>query len=946
MDPSIIWSAAKWISTQLINEGNFLLGVQDQVYDLERELKYIALHLRVADSGEEVGDEELRLFTVKIREVAFRAEDVVDNYIIQVASASSSNTAANANGGNCLRKFLCFLRSSPDIHSIGKETEVIRKSIQKEVDLLKDFRNTRFIAQGEGSDKPWPHPKVMQTYPHTPDAYVVGREKDVEELVQRLTNKMEARFMAIVGAGGLGKTTLARMIYNDNRIKDHFKPTAWVRVSQQWDPKDLLSEILRQTKGISPEERISIRNWSEPEFVEAINCFLSEKPYLIVLDDVWARKAWLSIYAALAHTGSGSKVIITSRRGLYFPLPVDDRCFTHRPRFLNEEQSLELFYKIALEGRDPQSTVDDDAIQLGREMIARCDGLPLGVVTLAGLLRTKDASEWEEASRSFNSIILNVQGPPQYGRSLYQNLTLSYYDLPHYLKPCFLYFALFPEDAEISAKMLTRMWIAEGFVATHDELVQRNESVEDVAQCYLDELIQRCVVQVVAKSFTTGKAKKCRLHDLTHNFCIAKAEEQCFLRVFSSTNQSNISTLSSTQLRRVSILESEVSLPTQCSHTRSLIQFGEKELNLKARCKDLKMLRILILHGAKIDDGYLPEELGNLKLLRHLALINTNIKNLPESIGNLSNLLYLEYTVKDTLAKGVTLPNVLWRMKLLRHLYLDEKFTFSEGLRLHTLINLQTLWAIRLSPSQRADSEMDRLSSSLRKLGILQLQRQGLLDDLFQSPCMTSGNLVNLKLQWISGVKLKSMEPLHKYCHRLKKLTLLGRVGEDSQLQFPPSLVKLALRNSELNLYDPMVAAGRLDYLKFLCLGNGAYRGTKMICNSHAFRHLEELHLLDLDDLEEWWLEEGAMPQLKKLLLFRCRRLERLPQGLKSIRTLQQLKIWFMRTTFCYRLFRQGQAIDYEFEAGAADEGEKGEDFHIIQHISHVHFKYVGKQSF
>ncbi|GAB4837409.1 hypothetical protein Ancab_039599 [Ancistrocladus abbreviatus] len=249
---------------------------------------------------------------------------------------------------------------------------------------------------------------------------------------------------------------IARMIYNDIRIKNHFKTTAWVTVSQQWDPKDLLFEILSQTRGISLQQMISIRNWSEREFVEAINRFLSEKAYLIVLDDMWARKAWVSIYAALAHRGSGSEVIITSRRELDLPLPVDDRCFTHRPRLLNEEQSLKLFNKIAWEGRDPQSTVEDGAIRLGREMIKSCEGLPLGVVTLAGLLRTKDASEWEDVSRTF-SIILNVQGPPQYGRSLYQTLTLSYYDLPHYLKPCFLYLASFPEDLEISTKMLARM---------------------------------------------------------------------------------------------------------------------------------------------------------------------------------------------------------------------------------------------------------------------------------------------------------------------------------------------------------------------------------------------------------------------------------------------------------------------------------------------------------
>ncbi|GAB4837187.1 hypothetical protein Ancab_039553 [Ancistrocladus abbreviatus] len=462
MAGAVVSSVANWIGTQLNNEVGFLLGVEKQVQSLKRDLEYIALHLREADSGEEGDDDKLRIFTEEIRQIAFDAEDAVDNYTLKFGSSSSTNVC-----GNFLEKFLRILCrcSCLDIYFIGKETEAICKSANAAVERFKKFQN---IAPGESSNQPRPHPGVMQTYPHTEDAYVVLRDNDVEDLVRQLTNHQEARVVAIVGAGGIGKTTLARIVYNDIRIEDHFKPTAWVTVSQQWDPKDLLFQILRQTKDISDEERKTIKSWEVQEFVSAIYRFLSEKPYLIVLDHMWETKAWVSIYPALAHRGSRSKVIITSRRELDLPLPVDDRrCFTHRPRLLNENESLELFNRIALEGRDPQSTVDDGAIRLGREMINRCDGLPLGVVTLAGLLRTKDASEWEDVSRTFKSIILNVQGPPQYGRSLYQTLTLSYYDLPHYLKPCFLHLASFPEDFEISAKMLARMWIAEGFAEYH-----------------------------------------------------------------------------------------------------------------------------------------------------------------------------------------------------------------------------------------------------------------------------------------------------------------------------------------------------------------------------------------------------------------------------------------------------------------------------------------------
>ncbi|GAB4837517.1 hypothetical protein Ancab_039613 [Ancistrocladus abbreviatus] len=839
MAGAVVSSAANWIGTQLVNEVIFLLEVEDQVRSLQQELEYIALHLREADSAEGEDDEQLRLFTKEIREIAFNAEDVVDNYVLKVASSSSANI-----GGNFLKKFLRFLCSSCDVHSIGKETEAILKRTREAVERLKRFQNARVIAPGEGFNQPRPHRIVMQTYPHADDTYVVGLDEDAQNLVRRLTSNMEAGVVAIVGPGGAGKTTLARKIYNDIRVKNHFKTVAWVTISQQWNRKDLLFEILRQTKGIRTyEERNTIKDWSEREFVEAIYGFLSENAYLLVLDDMWGRETWDCIYPALPHPGSTRKVMITTRNE-DLPLQVGQKCIVHRPQLLTEDQSWELFRKIALEETKTQATTDDNIIKLGKEMTRECGGLPLGVVTLAGLLRMKDTSEWEE-----------------------------------------------------------------GFVTPHDESVQVNESLEDVAEQYLSELIQRCVVQVVEKSFTTGKAKRCRLHDLMRDFCIVKAEEQCFLRVLmSSTSQSNVST----PLRRVSIRGSgsnEVSLPTQHLHIRSLIQFGEKTLNLQTICQDLKLLRVLILYGVETHDGYLPEKLGNLRHLRYLALRNSNIKGLPESIGNLSNLLYFEYTTLSGI-EHETIPDVFWKLKLLRHLYLDPHIDIPIRLKLHALTNLQTLWPIN-ARNWESEAELEGLSPSLQKLIIYRIVRQRQLDAVFGSPCMTSGNLVHLWLDWESGVKLENLGPIYEYCQRLLKLELCGKIGEDCLLQFPPSLVKLKLMESNHKLHDPMVAAGRLGQLKYLFLGD-AYTGAKMTCNVGSFPKLEELHMIVLKNLEEWRVEKGAMPRLKKLKIDRCPKLKRLPQELKFC-SLQELEIQYMPRTFCHRLFKQGEEYKYEY---------------------------------
>ncbi|GAB4837779.1 hypothetical protein Ancab_039631 [Ancistrocladus abbreviatus] len=939
MAASSIASAAQWIATQMANEANFLLGVKDQVRNLQSELSHIQPLLRDVDSPEKVGDTHLQIFIGEIRGIAFQAEDVIDDYILVVASR-------NKKDGNFLRGCVCFLAKSPHMHQVGMEIQAIVKDLQQAFERLQRHQVPRAIArEGPSNDNNRPKQagnyKVL-TYPHTDDAHFVGRKDDIEKLVQLVTGmndsgqrcSQEARVVAIVGAAGVGKTTLARKIYNDSRVKRHFSRVAWVTISQQWNKRDLLLEIITQIGAVDREERNSLKDWTERQLVEKTHKFLSENLHLIVLDDMWTTGAWDDICAALP-LNNGSKVIFTTRSDK-LPSHADLNCFVHKPTLLTEEQSLELFKKIAFEDKDNRATTDD-FLRLGTEMTQKCEGLPLAVSILAGLLRTKHTlGEWKDVIKRFGSFLLKVEGPPHYGKSVYQTLMLSYHDIPDYLKPCFLYLAQFPEDYEIESEKLIQMWIAEGFVPGDE-----NPS-EEVVREYLNELICRCMVLVVESDYGFTEGVSIRLHDVMREFCIAKAKDERFLEVLPPNDQRVGTSSTSDQSRRVSILSNRTSIPTQNSHIRSFIQFGvlrsSTRVSLPASWTEhFKLLRVLILDEVATHDGYLPKTLGNLRHLRYLALTNTNIKTLPKSIGNLSNLLYLEYEL-DSRIVGETLPNVLWKMKQLRHLYLDERALFPKKLKLHHVTtNLQTLWIIKGTCSEE---EMERMGPSLSKLGIRDIKSQRLLDAVFRSPCMTSGNLLKLHLNWENGAKLKSMEPLYNHCQRLHWLELFGKIREDCPLHFPPSLVKLTLYFN-MTCNDPMAAAGRLGQLKALSLWFNVYIGAKMTCNVASFPQLEELNLECLNTLEEWRVEEGAMPRLKQLSITKCPKLKKLPEELKSICSLQNLELRLMPRSFCHRLFRQGDKTDYEYRAGFANEGERGEDFHIIQHISFVEFRWV-----
>jgi Leucine-rich repeat (LRR) protein len=293
------------------------------------------------------------------------------------------------------------------------------------------------------------------------------------------------------------------------------------------------------------------------------------------------------------------------------------------------------------------SIIKTNMESLGNEMLKYCGGLPLAITVLGGLLAAKHTQEeWEDVHRHVKSY-LNVQEGLQFNKD--KVLALSYNELPCHLKPCFLYLGHFPEDFEISTKELVRMWMAEGFIQKIQHERGREDTMEDVGERYLQELVQRCMV-LVGKISSLGRIKTCRIHDLMRDFCISKAQAENFLQI------TNIRSMEESEahigkIRRLAInVESDDDYLkvkgikfNEHPYLRSLLYFGPLDLPFKeSRFKKFKLLRVLNLENFKNYHIKLPKDIGCLIHLRFLSLKDSHVNNVPSSMGNLRCLQTLD----------------------------------------------------------------------------------------------------------------------------------------------------------------------------------------------------------------------------------------------------------------------------------------------------------------
>ncbi|XP_058112843.1 disease resistance protein RPM1-like [Magnolia sinica] len=878
----------------LVDEVQLLKEVDGEVRELINEFESIRSVLRDADARQDT-DEGLKTWVKQIREVAYDVEDVLDEFMLSQAQEQHGSHGFV----DFLHRPIKRLKARHQIASLLRDIKTrIRKILER-----KDAYALNGIEQGSSSNNmsdQWYDPRLNALF--IEEAHLVGIDMPRSQLIRWLMNgDSRLSTISVVGMGGLGKTTLVKKVYDSQQVKQRFETCAWITVSQSFKAEELLRSMIKQffeeKKDPCPQ---GLDAMTQVKLIQVLRSYLQKKRYVLVLDDVWEAHVWNFVSNALPTGEYGSWVMITTRKGDVASssyIGPSNHIYNLQP--LHPENAWSLFCRRAFQSNQ-ENSCPQELEKLSQSFVKKCRGLPLAIVALGSLLSMKGKTyvEWEMIHRSLGSELERDDSL----RSMMKILLLSFNDLPYYLKSCFLYLSIFPEDYPIKRMKLIRLWIAEGFV---ESIVGRSK--EEVAEGYLNELIARNLVHVAEwkSSGWTVRVSTFRVHDLVREMIIPKFSEEHF---FASSVEEN--TMPCNRIRCLSIYKDE-NFPKfdAFSCLRSLFIFGAERLSKAPTITSfysLGLLRVVDLENTSMK--IFPDDLTSLLHLRYLSLENTKIKKLPSSLGRLKNLETLN--LKGTFV--CELPVEILKLQQLRHLlaysYMRQSFyrpfNSIDGIKvpagMGSMRSLQKLAYIEAESG--IIRELGNLTQ-LRRLGIIKLKRED-GNDL----CTSVEKMDYLRTLDVTSMAEEEVLNLHSLSHPplpLQRLYLKGRLEKLPEwIASLDNLVQARLRWSRLR-DDPLKALQSLPNLVELQLDR-AYDGEELCCEGRGYPRLEKLRLIELSGLKNVRVEKGAMSSLAELDIRRCEELVEAPLWLEHVTNLKILDLYDMSEAFLKGLRKDG----------------------------------------
>ncbi|XP_075490550.1 putative late blight resistance protein homolog R1B-17 [Primulina tabacum] len=818
-------------SEQILHPSHQWLRIhRKQIESLLQKVRYLQEFLEDYSNRDH---EEKAGLEGQIAAAACAAEDIIESHVSDQILARSTGREAKSSTSfsECIQK---FIEEMEDLI----ETKVIRIKA-----TIGDFGQDRSFADFS--------PAVASRLAPNDQNALVGSDEKLIEIMDRLTGQqLNRQIIAIVGMGGIGKTTLAKYIYENPHIVHNFHIRAWVTISQNYSGPKIVSALLYQ---IDQRKQETV---SDDQLGELLYKSLFGVKYLIVMDDMWCTKAWDEIKPFIPDNCNGSRILITTR--LWNVAAHSSSCRPFKMEFLDDDRSWELLKEKVFGER----VCPPEFEELGKTIAKNCGGLPLAIVVIGGLLAksNKKTVFWEHVAENLYSII-NSGGD----ENCLKILSLSYSNLPIHLKPCFLFMALAPVGAESDTCELIKIWVSEGILKPI-----RAKSLEEAANEYIVDLIDRNLMLVLKRGIL-GQIKSVGIHDLLRDLCLREARKVNFFSLIDVHNPDIPPGIQFT--RRLSFHQAALK-PTRSvspvldllgptSLTRSM--YGE--LGHTPLCAaNLRLLRVLYI----VEGKFSPDEIMKLVNLRYLSFNSewgsNSILRFTSSISLFWNLQTLY--VDDTSDKPIFLPPEIWDLPQLRHLRFnrfvlpdppcpDDKHDYHIMENLHSLVNVLYF---------RCTEEILKRAPNLKELKVI-------YDRLPWSVKWPHFYLYNL-------VHLHKLESLA--CKVLSEISV-------NYLSFPLSLKKLVLNGSRIP-WEDMTIVGLLPNLEVLKLRSHACVGPDWRPVEGEFVRLKSL-VIGKTNLRRWRADKTHFPILEHLVLQYINLME-IPPELGELLTLRKIELF------------------------------------------------------
>ncbi|KAI3457264.1 hypothetical protein Pfo_013927 [Paulownia fortunei] len=872
------------LATLVLGNLNSLVNTKRDIKRLQDQLLLIQGVIQDAEERQ-VREENVKYWLNKLQSIAYDADDLLDKL----------HTNALRRQTNKKVPFLALFPTSYSLNSSLKLKDILNSigDLASEISLYK-LRNDVRYRRYESSERP-------QTGISVNESQVFGRGEDVQVIVKILlpspsdpsgssnsASRSTVPVLPIVGMGGIGKTTLGQLVYNNPEVQKHFNLKIWIAVGENFNVRKMIRDILEYTG----EKDTSGSQLPQLGILQSrLQESLSSRKFLLMLDDVWNEDEveWSKLREPLSYGISGSKIVVTTRsQAVAMLMGTYPSSYALKP--LADDACWTLFQQFAFPngGGEAYPILND----IGRNIVKKCSGIPLAAKVLGSLLRAhRDEREWLNVLRSE---IWDLRDS-----SILSALKFSYNHLPPHQKRCFLYCSVFPKNYEINREKLIHQWIAEGLIPPPGDGTSHKE-MEDIGNEYFNDLVWMSLFEGVSIS-KDGRIAEFKVHSLIHDLALSVSKP------VSEKRDSIQEELFICQAERRALIVCNELSPATCNRLsieklrilQLICQGNDITTSISSLFKCLRHLRVLNLSNCGIT--ILHKSVGGLIYLRYLDLSYNLMRRLPETICHLLNLQTLNLSSCHVLEE---LPRKISNLINLRHLNIEDCVRLSRmPANIGKLRNLQTL-PIFIPGLALEESLYQLVHLELR--GELNIKRLENVRNYVPESCLEYKQLQSLELSWGDvdegkvgrNTSRRNTEWVHDYdvthvlnCLAPNRNLKVWKINGYSGNMFPQRMNKLMLPNlTKLVLVncrrcETLPTLGQLQCLKVLEM-QGMDEIVKIADDFYGegkakpFPCLTELILSDFPKLRTWDSSEAmeAFPCLQKLSIIICPMLISMPR--------------------------------------------------------------------